>query len=535
MSDKKSTSAPNQTHLLSGKEKSHGDTKVRIKVLRDDSERITSKDDAPENPHHHPPHNPPHLESNPPPVGESKAGNRSLTAAIAKGFLISILLVAGVHFFLANLSPSIDAKVDDFNTIATQTSKRTFNPPRSMINRPIDIDDIVSSLKKDTIWDIHKIHFLKKNWMQLDAKRQWEISGEKWFKEFKIALVQQLNLPIRDSLFNKEQIIARSTALTELQALLAAVSPPHSLSETVEHKEAPNVITATGDILNETHNNEIPDISVTKTSQELPSTQVSISIVPLINAEPQKPVLIYTEIKKQLPENDPTADTPVPVVSTPIEARDLAEVTVKEQINAGSDDHETPLAKTAQEPIKPNVEKSTIAESTQNPIVEQNEAYKPQTTDKSVQNTSPKVATSKMYNYVNGSIESLLNNRPQEKLTVAELNDLIIQLSHNYERGDFKGFSSLFASDPSQENYDALNQTKKQFKDWLSGTSDRQMFIKELNWAFNKNIAIGSGELSLTLISNNQPRIVTINKSIELIVRKDNQKVFITKFEQSGF
>ena len=61
------------------------------------------------------------------------------------------------------------------------------------------------------------------------------------------------------------------------------------------------------------------------------------------------------------------------------------------------------------------------------------------------------------------------------------------------------------------------------------------MFIKELNWAFNKNIAIGSGELSLTLISNNQPRIVTINKSIELIVRKDNQKVFITKFEQSGF
>ena len=152
-----------------------------------------------------------------------------------------------------------------------------------------------------------------------------------------------------------------------------------------------------------------------------------------------------------------------------------------------------------------------------------------------MQNAPPKVPAAKKYYYVNGSIESLLNNSPQEKLTVAELNDLIIQLSNNYERGDFKGFTSLFTSDPSHKDYDGLKKTEKQFEDWLSGTSDRQMFVKELNWAFNKNVAIGRGELSLTLISNNHPRIVTIKKSIELTVRKDNQKVYITKFEQSEY
>ena len=557
----KITGSSEKTPLLSSSRTSDADIKLRIKVLRGDRERSTSEDDTLDYPHENPshdslhepphdlPHDPPH---DSPPIGNNpaqatdseagnEAGNKGLLAAAGYGLLISVLIVAGIHFFRAYRSPANDVEVDDFNTVSKQTSKRTFKPPRSTINRSIDIVDIVSNLKKDTVWDIHKIHFLKLNWIQLDTEKQWEISREEWFQEFLTALDQQLNSPISNSLFNKEQILARGSALIELQELLTNLPPQRTLSETAQHTDAPNVTIVSSDILDDTHNGEIPDTTVTKTIRELPGTQVAIVDDPLNTSEPQTPLRADTKTEKESPENTLPTNITETLVSTPMEVRTDSDVAVEEHKNAGRIDSEIPLAKTAQEDVKLTAEKFKTEESTQISPSAQNAARDPLPTDKPIQNAPPKVAAVKKtkevkkYYYVNGSIESLLNNKPQGKLTVAEINDLIVQLSNNYERGDFKGFASLFTDDPTHENYDALKQTKKRFEDWLSGTSDRQMFIKELNWAFNNNIAIGKGVLSLTLISNDHPRIVTIKKSIELSVKKDDQKVYITKFEQADF
>lgn len=532
----KNSSASKKTPLFSSNNKSVANTNLRFKDLRGDHERSISEDDTPESP-------PNDIEMHAAPATDNEAGNKSLLTAIGYGLLASALLIVGIHIFRVYLSPTIEVEVDEFNTVSQQTSKRTFNPPRVTIHRPLDIGDIVSNIMKDKIWDIHKMHFLRKNWVQLDTKKQSQISGEEWFKEFQTALNEQLNSPTTNSLLSKEQIIARSSALMELQGLLANVAPPHTKLATVEHTKTPAVSATPSKISNDTHNSNMTDTSVTKTIEEIPSTQISATVEPPKNSqpqkEPQKLLLADTGTKRESPEITPPAEPADAAASTPIEINNIADAAVEEHENSGSSDNATTLAKITHEQLQPTIEKSKNAESRQKPPPERITANEPVPTDALIQKSTPKVAAvkkateEKKYYYVNGSIESLLNNRPQGKLTVAEINDLVIQLSNSYERGDFKGFSSLFANDPSHESDNTLEKTKKQFEDWLSGTSDRQMFIKELNWAFNKNVAMSKGVLSLTLISNSHPRIVTIKKSIELTVRKDDQKVYITKFEQS--
>ena len=484
MSDNK-TKTPGElekTHLVSSNKAYSAAKKLRIKVLGGERERSTDKNDTPEQAHS--------PEDNSTPATDGMAGNNNILTSISYGFLILCLLVAGYYYFGNYPSAVIDVEVKDLNTVSKQPSKHTSSSPHVSANRPIAVRDIVSNLMKDAVWDMYKIHSLKKNWVQLDTKKQIEISHAAWFKEFQTALDKQLNTPKPNALFNKQQIIARSSALTELQEILSKVIPSHTSAEVAVHTDAPSGVVDSNGVANGTDSSEASGTSVTvspaetEANGEFPAVQINSAVAPINNEKAKKLLSAVTESKRESPEN--------------------ADSTLK-------------------------------ATSEQVAILRSLYATKPIQTPSSTISATKKTTDEKKYYYVNGSVESLRNSSNQKTPTVAELNDLTVQLSNYYETGNFEGFTSLFAGDLNSENEEALSQTKKQFKDWLAGTSDRQMFIKELNWSFNKNNAVGRGELSLTLISHQEPRIVTIKKRIELTVTKEDQKVYISSFEQSEF
>jgi hypothetical protein len=511
-------------------EKSNDENTFRVKLLHADRGQSIGK--------HAPPEPPPPINTEPEPVTDGKAGKKSLFWAAGYGLLFAVLTVAAIHLFRSDPAPTTGAKVEDFNTGSNQAGKHARSkPPQVVLDRTIDIGAIVANINKDIIWDVHKIHFLKKNWTQLDSKRQWEVSREEWFKAFLAALDQQLNIPAKSTQLSKEQLIARSTALLDLKDLLTH-APPQKASPTVIQADVPEKVITNVEISQNSHNTDIQDKPAVKSKAELPGTQHIAAVKPPQDTEPQVPVPAITEPKKQSPTRNIPINKEAKPTSTQVETGIVAKVAINKDAKTSKHNNATPAAKPAKEPAKPAAPKSTETARAQTSIVE-SASQDPNPTSKPVKDTprevviEKKLPEKKKYYYVNGSIESLRENKPRGNITVSEINDLLYELSNSYERGDLKVFASLFNKDPNDENYKTLVKTEKKFEQWLSNTSDRQMFLKGFNWAFNKNVAIGSGTLSLTLFTDDDPRIVTIKKSVEIIVRKDEEKVSITKFEQS--
>lgn len=480
-------------------------------------------------------------------IDDGGAENKSLLVTIGRGLAFSVLLAAAVHFFHGSLWPSNNAPLEDFDTLSRQKPKPTFHPPHSVVNRSIEIEGIVSNLMKDAVWDIHKIHFFKTNWMRLDAKKQAALSHEQWFKEFQNAVDRQLNTPAVNSPSTKAQTLARNLALMELQPLLANAAAADTSVKIADNKAASKDMGKHGGASTANRREKLTAEPVSRSTHSTLDAQVSKVPKPQEIPGQQLRLPMSAENQHQALENSTTLLKAETAVSIPAKIKKMPQVAAAEHLNIEKPENNVinaELAKTTQVQAKLATEKPQHSGRAQPKQPKQLTASEQQTTDipKSEPNTIAASDTNvptaenhvavKKYYYVNGSIESLRSNKPQDLLTVAEINDLVVQLTSDYEKGDFKGFTSLFSSDPAQENHKALIQIQKQFKKWLSGTSDRQMFLKELNWAFSKNTAIGMGKLSLTLISDNQPRIVTINKSISIKVRKDHQKVYITRFEQ---
>ena len=137
----------------------------------------------------------------------------------------------------------------------------------------------------------------------------------------------------------------------------------------------------------------------------------------------------------------------------------------------------------------------------------------------------------KKYYYVNGVVDFSNKGRLENVPTMAELNNLTVQLISAYEAGDLERFASFFDDDPESEYYEQLEQVKTEYQDLVYQTSDRQMFIRDMKWSFKDNVAIGKGTLTLVTLFSSQSQVLNRKKNLQMIARKDKNKILITRFE----
>ncbi len=136
---------------------------------------------------------------------------------------------------------------------------------------------------------------------------------------------------------------------------------------------------------------------------------------------------------------------------------------------------------------------------------------------------------------VNFSVLESSNNRMELPIAEAaefpnatELNDLTTEFVAAYEAGDIEKFVALFSRQAKTNDQETIAGIKEDYQALFNNTSDRRMFIKNLNWVEESNSAKGIGDLEVTVLSDTENTESTFKGKIQIVARKIGTKLLIT-------
>jgi len=112
--------------------------------------------------------------------------------------------------------------------------------------------------------------------------------------------------------------------------------------------------------------------------------------------------------------------------------------------------------------------------------------------------------------------------------TTAELQDIMSRFAVAYESGNVTELDNIFSKDIKTNDKTSLTSVKQDYIDLFKKTTDRQLFIEELNWSIENDSAKGEGKLSVLLISQHSNKISTQHGEIHIVAKKTNHKTLIT-------
>lgn len=111
--------------------------------------------------------------------------------------------------------------------------------------------------------------------------------------------------------------------------------------------------------------------------------------------------------------------------------------------------------------------------------------------------------------------------------TPAELQDLVTQYVTAYETGDVDDLMKLFASATWTNSRSGLVEMKQNYSDLFDTTSDREVFIKNVKWEIKGDKAMGTGEMLLTIHTDDQ--VQTKKGKIRIVAQKSKDLVRFTQ------
>jgi len=138
--------------------------------------------------------------------------------------------------------------------------------------------------------------------------------------------------------------------------------------------------------------------------------------------------------------------------------------------------------------------------------------------DRKVSVVTPELSLSKRRHKVNVALQP----------TASELQDVVTRFISAYEAGDIDTLTSLFAKNAKTNDRDGLKQIAEDYTALFSSTTDRQMFIQNMDWSYDNNHAKGSGELNALVFADNDNKLQELNGKIQIVAKKMDNKVVIT-------
>jgi len=164
--------------------------------------------------------------------------------------------------------------------------------------------------------------------------------------------------------------------------------------------------------------------------------------------------------------------------------------------------------------------KTAKAEETQTPLIKASV----------VKSTEDSISENQAHATLGKPIESVVyksNNRPKGP-TAAELQDVITRFIGAYESGNIRALDNIFSLNARTNDRNNLSEIKSDYKAFFSNTTDRQLFIKDLKWTVNKELAKGIGNLNALVVKTDSDKINSINGEIEIVAQRIKDKVLIT-------
>ena len=116
--------------------------------------------------------------------------------------------------------------------------------------------------------------------------------------------------------------------------------------------------------------------------------------------------------------------------------------------------------------------------------------------------------------------------------TQSELQDIVTQYVDSYQAGDLSRMMELFSSSTWTADPAGLEELRRDYSDLFQSTSDRQVFISNVDWSYKDNKAMGTGDLVINLLSGQDHKITKKKGKLRLIVEKSEQKARISHLFQ---
>lgn len=120
------------------------------------------------------------------------------------------------------------------------------------------------------------------------------------------------------------------------------------------------------------------------------------------------------------------------------------------------------------------------------------------------------------------------NNGKPRHPTPAELQDLVTQYITAYETGDVKELMHLFANATWTKSRTGLVEMKQNYENLFTTTSGREVFIKNVDWKFKDDKALGTGDLLITLHTHGS-QVETKKGKIRIVAEKSKDLVRFTQ------
>jgi hypothetical protein len=132
----------------------------------------------------------------------------------------------------------------------------------------------------------------------------------------------------------------------------------------------------------------------------------------------------------------------------------------------------------------------------------------------------------------NSAVKNLSAKDRPKYPTQGELQDIVTQYVDSYQAGDISRIMELFASSTWTADPSGLKELRSDYADLFQSTSDRQVFISNIDWSFKNNKAMGTGDLVINLLSKQENKITKQKGKVRLIVEKNRRKARISHLFQ---
>jgi len=180
--------------------------------------------------------------------------------------------------------------------------------------------------------------------------------------------------------------------------------------------------------------------------------------------------------------------------------------------------------------------KSSSAKLAENmPVLQKTKAVAKQTIPVLVVAASSKKSSGSEIVPVFADTSAKSQSRSSKFPTKQELKIVVEKFVKAYDEGDIKALGSLFTENAKTNDQNNLSEIRQDYIDFFSKTTNRQIYIKALNWTINDNLARGVGKLRVVVVSTTNSKAQIVNGTIQIKAKKVNNKVLITHlFHKEG-
>lgn len=112
--------------------------------------------------------------------------------------------------------------------------------------------------------------------------------------------------------------------------------------------------------------------------------------------------------------------------------------------------------------------------------------------------------------------------------TPAELDKVVNQYIDAFEQGNAHKILDLLSTNVRTNTANNATEVEQNLKELFASTTDRQLFIRNIKWKYDKNIAKGVGDIQTLLLHKDNSKVIATKGKIQIIAKKVNNAVLVT-------